>query len=123
MGLEFSMTSIMGFVSLAGVVVNYSILVVTFIQLRRAEGDNIVTAAKNDSRLRFRAVLLTSLTTVMGLLPLLTERSLQAQVLIPLATSLVFGLITSTLLVLIVIPALYAILGDLGIISANSKAE
>jgi Cu/Ag efflux pump CusA len=55
----------------------------------------------------------------MGLLPLLTERSLQAQVLIPLATSLVFGLITSTVLVLIVIPAAYVILGDFGIIAAG----
>ena len=57
----------------------------------------------------------------MGLLPLLTERSLQAQVLIPLATSLVFGLISSTILVLVVIPAVYAILGDFGIIAAGQK--
>ena len=120
-GLELSMTSIMGFVSLAGVVVNDSILIVTFIQLRLAEGDDLVQAAKTASRLRFRAVLLTSLTTIMGLLPLLTERSLQAQVLIPLATSLVFGLIASTILVLIVIPAVYAILGDFGLIAADQQ--
>ena len=119
MGLELSMTGIMGFISLSGVVVNDSILLVTFIQMRLAEGDSIVTAARTASRLRFRAVLLTSLTTIMGLLPLLTERSLQAQVLIPLATSLVFGLITSTVLVLVVIPALYAILGDLGLINPD----
>jgi HAE1 family hydrophobic/amphiphilic exporter-1 len=91
---------------------------VTFIQMRLAEGDDIVTAAKTASRLRFRAVFLTSLTTIMGLLPLLTERSLQAQLLIPLATSLVFGLITSTILVIIVIPAIYAILGDFEVIQA-----
>jgi multidrug efflux pump subunit AcrB len=120
-GLDLSMTSIMGFVSLAGVVVNDSILIVTFIQARLAEGDDIAAAAKTASRLRFRAVLLTSLTTIMGLLPLLTERSLQAQVLIPLATSLVFGLIASTILVLLVIPAVYAILGDFGIVTANQK--
>lgn len=95
----------------------------TFIQLRLAEGDDIVTAAKTASRLRFRAVFLTSLMTIMGLLPLLTERSLQAQVLIPLATSLVFGLMTSTVLVLIVIPAIYAILGDFGMIPAESKVD
>ena len=120
-GLDLSMTSIMGFISLSGVVVNDSILIVTFIQMRIAGGDDIVSAAKTASRLRFRAVLLTSLTTIMGLLPLLTERSLQAQVLIPLATSIVFGLITSTVLVLVVIPAVYAILGDFGIISADRK--
>ena len=121
-GLDLSMTSIMGFVSLAGVVVNDSILIVTFIQMRLSEGDDIVKAAKTASRLRFRAVLLTSLTTIMGLLPLLTERSLQAQVLIPLATSLVFGLIASTALVLIVIPAVYAILGDFGVIAAGQNS-
>jgi multidrug efflux pump subunit AcrB len=113
MGLEISMPSIMGFASLAGVVVNDSILLMTFIKLRLAAGDDAAMAAKTASRQRFRAVLLTSLTTIMGLLPLLTERSLQAQVLIPLATSLVFGLITSTMLILLVIPALYTILADL----------
>ena len=118
-GLDLSMTSIMGFISLAGVVVNDSILIVTFIQIRLGQGEDLVTAAKTASRLRFRAVLLTSLTTIMGLLPLLTERSLQAQVLIPLATSLVFGLITSTVLVLVVIPAVYAILGDFGVIAVG----
>ena len=119
MGLELSMPSIMGFVSLAGVVVNDSILLVTFIKIRLKEGKDSATAAKTASRQRFRAVLLTSLTTIMGLLPLLIERSLQAQILIPLAASLVFGLLTSTALVLIVIPALYTILGDLGLTSSN----
>ena len=67
------------------------------------------------TRLRFRAVLLTSITTIAGMLPLLTETSQQAQVLIPLATSIVFGLLASTLLVLLIVPALYAILADLGL--------
>ena len=57
-------------------------------------------------------MLLTSLTTIAGLMPLLTERSLQAQILIPLAISLVFGMLASTLLVLVIIPCLYSILGD-----------
>lgn len=121
MGLELSMPSIMGFVSLAGVVVNDSILLVEFIKLRLASGKGLSDAAKTASRQRFRAVLLTSLTTIMGLLPLLIERSLQAQILIPLATSLVFGLMASTVLVLVVIPALYTILGDFGLTSANTK--
>ena len=69
------------------------------------------------SRERFRAVLLTSLTTIAGLLPLLAEKSLQAQILIPLATSVVFGLAASTTLVLCVIPSFYAILGDFGLLS------
>ena len=123
MGLELSMPSIMGFVSLAGVVVNDSILLVMFIKLRIAEGKDGATAAKTASRQRFRAVLLTSLTTIMGLLPLLLERSLQAQILIPLAASLIFGLLTSTVLILIVIPALYTILGDFGLIAAAPHTD
>jgi len=114
MGLALSMPSIMGFASLAGVVVNDSILLVAFIKLRRHEGLATAEAAKAAPRDRFRAVLLTSLTTVAGLLPLLAETSLQAQVLIPLAASIVFGLSASTLLVLFVVPSIYAILGDFG---------
>jgi multidrug efflux pump subunit AcrB len=75
---------------------------------------SVPEAARQASRERFRAVLLTSVTTIAGLLPLLAERSLQAQVLIPLATSIVFGLLASTLLVLFVVPALFAVFDDLG---------
>jgi multidrug efflux pump subunit AcrB len=114
MGLPLTMPSLFGLVSLAGVVVNDSILLVTFIKLRRAEGLSASRAAARASRERFRAVLLTSLTTVLGLLPLLFERSMQAQFLVPLAASVVFGLLASTVLVLIVLPALYGVLEDLG---------
>jgi len=112
MGLNLSMPSIMGFVSLAGIVVNDSILLVNFIKIHMERGEDAVTAATFASRERFRAVLLTSVTTIMGLLPLLAEQSMQAQILIPLATSIVFGLLASTVLVLLVVPSLYAILGD-----------
>jgi len=115
MGYDLTMPSIFGFVSLAGVVVNDSILLVGFAKSRRREGLDIVEAATQASRDRFRAVMLTSLTTVAGLMPLLAERSLQAQFLVPLAAAIVFGLIASTLLVLFVIPCLYAILGDFGL--------
>lgn len=114
MGLELSMPSMMGFVSLSGIVVNDSILLVEFLKLRVREGISVPEAAKRASRERFRAVLITSLTTIAGLLPLLSERSLQAQILIPLATSIVAGLLASTLLVLFVVPALFSIFADLG---------
>jgi multidrug efflux pump subunit AcrB len=114
-GLDLSMPSMMGFVSLAGIVVNDSILLVTFLKMNRREGMTIGEAARQASRERFRAVMLTSLTTIAGLLPLLSEKSLQAQALIPLAASLVFGLLASTVLVLVVIPCLYTIFGDLGL--------
>ncbi|MDH3593900.1 MAG: efflux RND transporter permease subunit [Rhodospirillales bacterium] len=122
MGLEVSMPSILGFASLAGIVVNDSILLVNFVKLRAAEGAEAVDAARQASRDRFRPVLLTSLTTIAGLLPLLFERSLQAQVLIPLVTSLAFGLLASTVLVLIVVPVCYAILHDLGLTTV-ARAE
>lgn len=114
LGYDLTMPSIFGFVSLAGVVVNDSILLVSFAKNRLADGLGFGDAARHASRQRMRAVLLTSLTTVAGLTPLLLEKSLQAQFLIPLAASIVFGMMASTLLVLIVIPCMYAVLGDLG---------
>ncbi len=121
MGLDISMPSMLGFASLAGVVVNDSILLVNFIKLRHGEGIEISKAATQASRERFRAILLTSATTVAGLLPILSETSLQAQVLIPLVTSLAFGLIASTVLVLIIVPALYVVLDDMGMSSLNNE--
>ena len=83
-----------------------------FIRIQRRAGDSAADAARHASRMRFRAILLTSITTIMGLLPLLTEKSLQAQVLVPLVTSIAFGLFVSTLLVLVMMPALYTIFDD-----------
>ncbi|MCW8930816.1 MAG: efflux RND transporter permease subunit [Gammaproteobacteria bacterium] len=112
MGLNMTMPGIIGFASLSGIVVNDSILLVEFLKLKIKEGHNVLEAAKLASRARFRAVLLTSVTTIAGLIPLLLEKSLQAQVLIPLATSIIFGLLATTTLVLLVVPALYSILDD-----------
>ncbi len=114
LGIPLSMPSLLGFVSLAGIVVNDSILLVLFIKKERQQGHSALHSAAQSSRQRFRAILLTSLTTIAGLLPLLSERSLQAQVLIPLATSIAGGLAASSVLVLFVIPCLYALLDDFG---------
>ncbi|MDY0168023.1 MAG: efflux RND transporter permease subunit [Thermoguttaceae bacterium] len=121
MGISLSMPSILGFVSLAGIVVNDSILLVLFLKQRRDEGADVLDSARLASRQRFRAIVLTSLTTIAGLLPLLAERSLQAQVLIPLASSIAFGLMASTVLVLLVIPSLYLILADFGLIEKRAS--
>jgi len=115
MGLDFTMPSMLGFVALAGVVVNDSILLVNFIKHHHGETQSVSEAAPLASRARFRAVLLTSLTTIVGLLPLLSETSLQAQILIPLVTSLAFGLMATTVLVLFLVPAMYSILDDFGL--------
>lgn len=115
LGVELCMPSMLGFVSLAGIVVNDSILLVLFIKQHVHAGEGVLEAAAQASRRRFRAVLLTSLTTMAGLLPLMLERSLQAQILIPLAISIVFGIMASTILVLLLVPCLYGVLGDLGL--------
>lgn len=115
-GAPLSSQAVLGFVSLAGVVVNDSILLMVFIREARATGSSALDAAKIASRGRFRAVLLTSVTTIFGLVPLMFETSRQAQSLIPVATSIVFGISASTVLVLIVLPATYAVLGDLQLV-------
>lgn len=114
MGLDLSMPSMMGFVSLAGIVVNNSILLVEFAKQGVASGLTLHDAASEAAKGRFRAIFITTLTTSAGMIPLLFETSLQAQVLIPLVCSIVFGLIVSTLLVLFVVPALLVVLEDLG---------
>ncbi|MDZ7761527.1 MAG: efflux RND transporter permease subunit [Desulfovermiculus sp.] len=121
MGVPISMPSLLGFIALGGVVVNDSILLVIFLKKARQEGLSIYEAAARASGERFRAVLITTTTTVAGLLPLLFEKSLQAQILIPLAISTTFGLMASTVLVLLVIPCMYMILGDLGIVEKISS--
>jgi len=115
MGLDITLPSMIGFVSLAGIVVNDSILLVEFVKRRCREGMVLHDAAGQAVRDRFRAIFLTSITTIAGMLPLLSETSLQAQVLVPLVASVVFGMISSTLLLLLVLPAAYAILEDMGL--------
>lgn len=115
LGLEFTMPSMLGFVALAGIVVNDSILLVNFIKHFHGDTKSVPDAAPLASRARFRAILITSLTTIVGLLPILLETSLQAQILIPLVTSLAFGLMATTVLVLFLVPAIYSILDDFGL--------
>lgn len=112
MGLELTIPSIVGMASLFGVVVNDSILLVVFIREARAHGVPVPVAAKQAGRARFRPILLTSITTIAGLTPLLAETSLQAQILIPLAASLAFGLTSATLIAIFLVPAIYTILDD-----------
>lgn len=109
MNLPLTLFSMFGLVALAGVVVNDSIVLIDFINSRIKAGVPIQEAILESGQRRFRPILLTSLTTVAGLGPLLFERSFQAQLLIPMATSLAFGLAMATVLVLILIPVFYSI--------------
>jgi multidrug efflux pump subunit AcrB len=116
MGVPISMPSLLGFIALGGVVVNDAILLVLFLKNAREQGLAIQDAAVRASQERFRAVLLTTFTTIAGLMPLLFEKSLQAQILIPLVISTTFGLMASSTLVLLVIPCMYRILGDFNLV-------
>jgi multidrug efflux pump subunit AcrB len=118
LGLDLTMPSIVGMASLFGVVVNDSILLVVFIRDARDQGLSVPLAAKQAGRARFRPILLTSITTVAGLTPLLLEKSLQAQILIPLAASLAFGLVAATVAALFLVPTVYCILDDFGLLGA-----
>ncbi len=110
LGMTFSMMSIFGVIALTGVVVNDSLVMVDYINKERSQGIDIIAAVKHAGAKRFRAILLTSLTTFFGLLPIMFETSLQAKVIIPMAVSLAFGILFATVITLILIPSLYAIL-------------
>lgn len=111
MGLPLTLFSVLGLVALTGVVVNDSIVLVDFINHQLKEGVPLSEAVMQSGQRRFRPVLLTSMTTVAGLLPILTEKSFQAQILIPMANSLCFGLMLSTALVLVLVPTFYSVYG------------
>ncbi len=112
LGLDMTLPSIIGMASLFGVVVNDSILLVVFMRDARRQGTDVQSAAKLAARARFRPIVLTSITTIAGLTPLLLETSLQAQILIPMAASLAFGLTSATIIALFLVPSLYCILND-----------
>ncbi len=113
LGYNVNIMSLFAILGLSGIVVNDSIILVSRLDERLRSGDDLRSAAIGASCDRLRAVLLTSLTTIGGLTPLLFEKSLQAQFLIPMAITIVFGLATATLLVLFLVPAYVGIGNDI----------
>lgn len=109
MGLAFSMLSIMGILGLTGIVVNDSLVLVDYINKKRSEGMSVMDAVLTAGETRFRPVMLTSLTTFVGLLPLMLNQSTQAQALIPMAASLGFGIIFATVITLVITPVNYLV--------------
>lgn len=112
-GINLSLFSFFGLIALTGVVVNDSIVLVDFINRKLRSGVQLEAALTIAGRRRFRPIMLTSMTTIAGLTPILWETSTQAQVLIPMATSIIFGLLTGTLLILILVPIFYHIYGTI----------
>jgi len=96
-------------------VVNDSLILVDFVNRERRLGVPMIQAVNDAARKRFRAILLTSLTTFFGLVPIVLETSLQAQIVIPMAASLAFGILFATVITLFLIPALYLVLDDFNI--------
>ncbi|CAM3839129.1 efflux RND transporter permease subunit [Rheinheimera salexigens] len=123
LGLSMSIMSVFGLVALAGVVVNDSLVMVDFVNRAREEGLTIREAVSQAGAQRFRAILLTSLTTFVGLAPIVLERSLQAKMVVPMAVSLAFGILFATVITLILIPALYVILEDVKQFFARKKSK
>jgi multidrug efflux pump subunit AcrB len=115
LNIDLTILSQFGIFGLSGIVINDSIILVTFYKQLRAKGLDIRDALIESACLRLRAVLLTSLTTIAGLTPLLFETSLQAQFLIPMAVSISFGLAFSTLLVLFVVPVFLSYIEQLNV--------
>jgi len=114
LGIPVSMTSYFGIIALAGVVVNDSLILVDFVNRERGTGRPLKQALGHAAKSRFRAILLTSLTTFLGLAPIaIFETSLQAQLVVPMAASLAFGILFATVITLFLIPVLYLILDDL----------
>ena len=114
MGNPLTLMSVLGMLALTGVVVNDSLVLVDYINKQRAEGVPLTEAVNNAGVARFRAVMLTSITTFVGLMPLLLETSIQAQFLIPMAISLGFGIIFATVITLFIVPINYLLLEDCG---------
>ncbi|MCQ8818753.1 efflux RND transporter permease subunit [Pseudoalteromonas agarivorans] len=112
LGMTMSGLSMFGIIAVAGIVVNDSLVMVDFVNKARAEGMAVKQAVMQAGAKRFRAILLTSITTFIGVMPIIMETSLQAKIVIPMAVSLAFGVLFATVITLILIPCQYVALED-----------
>jgi multidrug efflux pump subunit AcrB len=123
MGYNLGIMSLFGIVALSGVVVNDSLIMIDLINRERKSDIELSQVLRNCVTRRFRPIMLTTLTTFFGLLPMITERSLQARFLIPMAISLAFGVMFATCITLVLVPSLYMILEDFKSIFFAGKRE
>ncbi|MHA7814754.1 MAG: efflux RND transporter permease subunit [Phycisphaerales bacterium] len=113
MGSSMTFLSMIGFIALAGIVVNDSLIFMQFFNERRSEGLDVFDSAVATGKARFRAIMLTTITTVLGITPLMLETSFQAKFLIPMAITIAFGLMSATFIILLVLPSLLLIFDDI----------
>lgn len=123
MATNLTILSLLGMLALIGVVVNDSLVLVDYINKKRAEGMALFEAVSTAGASRFRPVMLTSLTTFIGLMPLLAEKSTQAQFLIPMAISLGFGILFATFITLILVPVNYMLLENVSAALGSNNSE
>ncbi|EAT12115.1 efflux RND transporter permease subunit [Bermanella marisrubri] len=123
LGMDVSSFSLFGIIAAAGVVINDSLVMVDYINKAKDSGMKVLDAVMEAGQKRFRAILLTSLTTFIGLTPIMLETSLQAKIVIPMAVSLAFGVLFATVITLIMIPCLYMMGEDIQQRRARKKQE
>ena len=123
LGYDLSLVSFMGVIALSGVVINDSLIMIDYANRNRKKFDSAFETISQAGLRRFRPIMLTTATTFGGLMPLIFERSLQAQYIIPMAISLGFGILFSTAIILILVPCLYMILEDMTSIFRRSKRD
>ncbi len=123
MGYDLSILSMFGIVALTGVVVNDSLLLIDYVNRARRQGQPLHDALMEAGQRRFRPILLTSLTTFFGLMPMILETSVQAQFLVPMAISLAFGILFATGITLLLIPSLYLVLEDVRLLIGLSPSH
>ena len=121
MGMELSIMSMCGLIALSGVVVNDSLVLVEYVNRHRKDGGSLMEAVNNAGAARFRPILLTSLTTFAGLMPMLIETDMQARFLIPMAVSLGFGILFATFITLLLVPSVYVMLEDVSNLLGRRK--
>jgi len=114
MGYDLSILSLLGVVALSGIVVNDSLVLIEYANRLQMESDKMpFQVIKTASIQRFRPIVLTTMTTFLGLMPMILETSRQARILIPMAISIGFGILFATLITLILIPSLYLVINDI----------
>jgi multidrug efflux pump subunit AcrB len=126
-GLQINMLSMFGIIALSGIIINDSIVFIDKINRNLREGQKVIDAVFNAGLSRFRPIILTTLTTALGLAPLILETSRQAQFLIPMAVSVAYGLIFGTAILLIILPSTFMVFNSLRVkftsLAAGSPAS
>jgi len=123
LGMDLVFFSLLGIVALAGVVVNSSLVLVDYINNQRRSGQELAWVVSHAGSVRFRPIVLTSLTTFVGLTPIMMDNTISTHMFTPMAVSLAFGILLSTLVTLFLVPCLYLALEDILALAGKSRSK